>query len=464
MTDDPDTLSARELAHRIREGRLSAAAVTRGVLDRVARVNRGINAIVQECADAAMAEAEAVDRKAAAGERLGILAGVPVTIKVIADQAGYATTNGTTLARDLVAKADNPFLRNMRAEGAIVVGRTNTPAFSYRWFTSNLIHGTTVNPRNHGLTPGGSSGGAGAAVAAGLGHIAHGTDIAGSIRYPAYACGIQGLRPTPGRVPYFNATSGDRAIGPQMMAVSGPLARRVDDLRLGLEAMAGEDPDDPWSVPVPLRGASYRRRVALVTHPGGIDTDPRIVDDLHRAAGILRRAGWEVETPTHVPEIREAVELQTDLWLSDAYADKLAAAEAEGDPGAFACLGKFRERASTIDTARITRRFIRRSALARAWRAFLADYPVVLTPVSAELPFKQDEDLEGPEVLDRLWEAQLPQVAIPLLGLPGASVCSGIEGNVPSGVHIVTAPWREDICLDAAEVLEAGFGVPEVAG
>lgn len=460
---DPNDLSARELAERIRRGETSATATTQAVLDRIARLNPGINAVVQDCAEEAMRDAATVDRRVAAGETVGRLAGVPVTIKVIADQAGYATTNGTTLAKDLVATTDSPFLRNMRAEGAVVVGRTNTPAFSYRWFTSNKLHGTTLNPHNPALTPGGSSGGAGAATASGMGHIGHGTDIAGSIRYPAYACGIQGLRPTVGRVPMFNASSGDRAIGPQMMAVSGPLARRIDDLRLGLEVMSGYDPNDAWSAPVPLRGAAYPRRAALITHPGGIDTDPRILDDLDRAAAMLRSAGWIVETPATVPEIREAVDLQTDLWLSDAYEDKVAAATAEGDAGALACLGRFRERAAGIDTARFSGLFIRRAALVRAWRRFLADYPLVLMPVSAELPFKQDEDLEGPEVLDRLWGAQLPQIAIPALGLPGLSVASGVIDRVPSGVHLVASPWREDILLDAGEVLETGFGAPGLA-
>ena len=301
-------------------------------------------------------------------------------------------------------------------------------------------------------------------MAGGLGHIGHGTDIAGSIRYPAYACGVQGLRPTVGRIPMFNQTSGDRGIGPQIMAVSGPLARRVDDLRLGLEVMSGYATNDPWSTPVPLIGPAYRRRAALVTDPGGITADPRILADLDRAAELLRRAGWVVEVPDSVPDLREAVDLQTDMWLADAYGDKYAAAEAEGDPGALACLNRFRTRAEAIDTRRFGEIFMRRSTMVRAWRGFLAEYPLVLMPVSAELPFKADEDLEGPEVLDRIWGAQLPQVAIPLLGLPGISVASGIEDGVPCGVQLVTAPWREDIALDAAQVLETGFGIPDAAG
>ncbi|MGR3376207.1 amidase family protein [Salipiger abyssi] len=457
---DHNDLSARELAARIRRGELRASTVIRDTLDRIARVNPQINAIVQDCGADAMADAEALDRRIADGQQVGVLAGVPVTTKVVSDQKGYATTNGTRLFQDVIAPQDNPFLRHMRQKDAIVVGRTNTPAFSYRWFTTNAVHGETKNPHNAALTAGGSSGGAAAAAATGLGHIAHGTDIAGSIRYPAYACGIQGLRPTSGRVPQFNHSGPDRGIGPQIMAVSGPLARRVDDLRLGLEAMAGYAPDDPWSAPVPLTGPAFRRRVALVKRPGGIDTDPRILDDLDRAAALFRAAGWEVEEPTELPDLREAVQLQIDLWLSDGHAAKLAQAEQEGDAGAIALLRHYADRAAAIDVTRFGEIFARRSALIRAWRGFLEDYPVVLMPVSGELPFQQDEDLRGGDVLTRLWEVQLPQIAIPLLALPGLSVASGVVDGIPSGVQLVAPPWREDICLEAGELLERGFGFP----
>ena len=460
MSTDPNSLSARELAARIRRGELKATDVIRDTLDRVAKLNPQVNAIVQDCSEDAMAEAEALDARIARGEQVGALAGVPVTIKVLSDQKGYASTNSCRIFENVVATQDNPFLRYLRQHDAIAIGRTNTPAFSYRWFTTNNFYGETRNPHNPALTAGGSSGGAGAAVATGMGHIGHGTDIAGSIRYPAYACGVQGLRPTLGRVPTFNHSSPDRGIGPQIMAVSGPIARRVDDLRLGLEGMAGYAADDPWSAPVPLDGPRYRRRVALVKRPGGIDTDPRILDDLERAANMFRLAGWEVDEPTEIPEIREAVELQIDLWLSDGHADKMAAAQAEGDPGAIALLSHYAERAAAVDVKRFSEVFMRRSALIRAWRGFLQDYPVVLMPVSADLPFRQDADLDGGDAIARLWEAQLPQIAIPLLALPGISISSGVIDGVPSGVQLVTAPWREDICLEAGELLEQGFGAP----
>src|SRR5215475_13231309 len=199
-----------------------------------------------------MRQADRVDAAIAKGESVGPLAGVPVTVKVNVDQAGFATTNGLKLQKDAIASVNNPVVENLVKAGAVILGRTNCPAVSYRWFTSNLIHGDTKNPRDPAITPGGSSGGAGAAVAAGIGHIAHGTDIAGSIRYPAYACGVHGLRPTVGRIPAFNPGLPERPIGPQISAVSGPLARTIGDIRIALAAMSAYDYRDPWWVPAPL--------------------------------------------------------------------------------------------------------------------------------------------------------------------------------------------------------------------
>ena len=193
----------------------------------------------------------------------------------ISIRKGFATTNGLKLQRDVIAKTNSPVIDNLRKAGAVILGRTNCPAFSYRWFTTNLIHGDTKNPRDPGITPGGSSGGAGAAVAAGIGHIAHGTDIAGSIRYPAYACGVHGLRPTVGRIAAFNASLPERPIGPQISAVSGPLARTIGDLRIALAAMSGYDARDPWWVPAPLQGPAMPKRAALCLNPDGLETGGR---------------------------------------------------------------------------------------------------------------------------------------------------------------------------------------------
>ena len=233
-------LSAADLAALIRSKKVSAKEAATAALARLDAVNPKINAVVDHKPAEVLAQAAAIDAAIGRGEDAGPLAGVPVTVKVNIDQQGFATTNGLKLQRDAIAKSNSPVIDNLRKAGAVILGRTNCPAFSYRWFTTNLVHGDTKNPRDPGITPGGSSGGAGAAVAAGIGHIAHGTDIAGSIRYPAYACGVHGLRPTVGRIAAFNAALPERPIGPQITAVSGPLARTIGDFRIALAAMSAQ--------------------------------------------------------------------------------------------------------------------------------------------------------------------------------------------------------------------------------
>jgi amidase len=217
---------AVDLAHGIRTGLISSREAVQACLDRIAAVNPAINAVVDVLADSALAQARAADRAVAAGEALGPLHGVPVTVKVNVDLAGRPTTNGVVAWRDLIAPADSPVVANLRRAGAIPVGRTNTPGFSFRWFTENDLHGRTLNPWSPAHTPGGSSGGASAALAAGIGAMAHGNDIGGSIRYPAYCTGTFGLRPSFGRVPAFNpSASAERPLSAQLMSVPGPLTR-----------------------------------------------------------------------------------------------------------------------------------------------------------------------------------------------------------------------------------------------
>jgi amidase len=428
-------------------------------LARLDAVNPRINAVIDHRPDEALAQADAVDARIARGEDPGVLAGVPVTVKVNTDQVGFATTNGLTLQRGLVAQTNNPVVDNLLRAGAVILGRTNTPAFSYRWFTTNLVHGATKNPRDPALTPGGSSGGAAAAVAAGIGALAHGTDIAGSIRYPAYACGVHGLRPTPGRVAAFNASSPERTIGPQITAVSGPIARTIADLRLGLAALSAPDARDPWWVPAPADGPPVARRAALCLRPDGLATAPAVAAALVEAAKRLEAAGWTVEEVTALPPLREAAELQTRLWLGEGYEAMLAAAEREGDPGALTILTFHAETAGSVDLVDFSKILTRRATLVRMWQQFLANTPVVLMPVSAELPFPDELDRQGDAALARVWEAQMTQIALPIIGMPGLTVSTGMVGTAPVGVQIVAGRFREDLCLLAGEAIEAG-GVP----
>ena len=452
-------LSAADLAVLIRSRQVSAREAARAALARLDAVNPAINAVIDHRPAEVLQEADRIDAAIAGGAEPGPLAGVPITVKVNIDQEGFATTNGLTLQRDTIAKSNSPVIDNLRTAGAVILGRTNCPAFSYRWFTTNLIHGDTRNPRDPSITPGGSSGGAGAAVAAGIGHIAHGTDIAGSIRYPAYACGVHGLRPTLGRIPAFNAALPERTIGPQLCAVSGPLARTIGDLRIALAAMSGRDPRDPWWVPAPLEGPSMPKRAALCLHPDGQDTTAEVDAAVIDAGQRLERAGWTVETIATTPPLREPADINTRLWLGDGYAAQLAAAEREGDPGALACLRGKRDQVLPFDADALSKALARRATLTREWLQFFERYAVLLIPVSGELPFPDHLDRKDAESFARVWRAQLSQIAIPLMGLPALTVSTGLVGRVPVGVQLVSGRFREDLCLSAGQAIEAG-GTP----
>ncbi len=449
-------ISASQLAGLIRSKQVSAKESAEAALKRLHSVNPMINAVVDHRPGDVLAQASAIDAAIARGEDLGPLAGVPVTIKIGADQKGYATTDGMRLQRDNVAAADNPAVGNLRKSGAILLGRTNCSAVSYRWFSTNLLHGDTKNPRDPGITPGGSSGGAGAAVAAGIGQIAHGSDIAGSIRFPAYACGVHGLRPSLGRVPHFNPSWGGRSIGGQIGAVSGPIARTIDDLRLSLAAMAAPDLYDPWYAPVPLEGPERPKSVAMCVNPDGLNPVPEVIAAVRDAASRLERAGWTVEEISETPPLREAADIQAKLWLGDGYEAQLDMVKIERDPGALACLNGMRDKVYPFD---LSKALIRRDILVRVWFSFFAKYPVLLMPVSGELPFPDNFDLHDEASFERVWHAQLPQVGIPLMGLPALSVSTGLVGRVPVGVQLVAGRFREDLCLAAGEAIEAG-GTP----
>ncbi len=450
--------SATDLAALVRSRQVSARQVTESALARLVSVNPTINAVVAELPDEALAAARRVDEVLAQGGDAGALAGVPITIKVNVDQAGHTTTNGLKIQRGLKAEVDNPVVANLRKAGAIIIGRTNTPAFSLRWFTRNSLHGHTRNPWDRSITPGGSSGGASAAVAAGIGAIAHGTDIAGSIRYPAYACGVHGLRPSFGRVPAVNFTAKDRHIGAQLMAVSGPLARSIGDLRLALHAMAGADERDPWWTPVPFDLGPAPKRAVLTVAPDGLKTAPEVATALRDAAKRLQAAGWEV-VERDCPPFRKPVELQLVLWLAEYRRSAAQALKDEDDPDAnfvyeqMAALCPEPTLNSLLDTLQA------RMELVREWSAFLKDYPLLLCPVSAEPPFPDLLDVESPAAFRRVFEAQLTQIGLPLMGLPGLTVSTGLNGSVPVGVMLVAGRFCEELLLQAGEAIARG-GTP----
>jgi amidase len=452
-------LSATDLAARIRRREVSAREATAAALARLDAVNPRINAVIAHDPAQALAAADAVDASIGRGEQPGLLAGVPVTVKVNADQAGWATTNGLRLQEASIAEQDSPVVANLKKAGAVILGRTNTPAFSLRWFTRNSLHGATLNPRDPAITPGGSSGGAAAATAAGIGALGHGTDIGGSIRYPAYACGIHGLRPTIGRIPAWNRTGADRFIGAQLMAVSGPLARTIADLRLGLAAMSAADARDPWWTPAPLEGPAYPKRAALCIAPEGMAVAPEVEAALRDSAKRLEAAGWVVEEVATLPPLGECARLQAMLWLAETRRGGGTAFAREADPDALAVYGYMERLCPAPDLDAFQDALQRRVGLLREWLLFLERYPVAIMPVSGELPFRDHSDVESFEDFQRILAAQLPQVGLPLLSLPGLAVSTGLVGGVPVGVQLVGGRYREDVLLAAAEAIEAG-GTP----
>lgn len=448
---------AVDLALAIRTRKLSSREVLQSCLDRTHAVNPSINAIVQLLEDSALRAADDADRAVARGEPLGPLHGVPVTTKINVDQIGLPTTNGLMALRDNVANADSPVVANLKRAGAIIFGRTNTPAFSMRWFTENDLHGRTLNPWSSAHTPGGSSGGASAAVAAGLGPIAHGNDLAGSVRYPAYCTGIYGLRPSLGRVPAFLPSAPEeRPLSPQLMSVQGPLARSVADIRLALRVMAAEDVRDPWWVPAPLVGAPPVRPigVAMTLKAAGQRAHPAVEQAVVRAAGWLRDAGYhveEVEPPAmdELPQLWDLISRNENLLFIKPAIEKM------GDSGIRRSFAMQFGKLPMLDMEAHLRAMAKRTTLIRRWALFMQQYPIVLGPVSAEPPFAQVQDIESQASADKVLLAQGPQFAVPVLGLPAIAAPTGIFDGVPIGVQLIGQRFREDLILEAAEVIEA---------
>jgi len=447
-------LSASQIADAVRSKHVSATEVTQAHLARLTQVNPVINAIVQEFPGEALAEARSVDDQIARGEDPGPLCGVPVTIKVNVDQKGHATTNGLKLQQDLIAQHDSPVVSNIRKAGGVIVGRTNTPAFSLRWFTNNDLHGQTLNPRDASITPGGSSGGAASAVAAGLCAIGHGTDIAGSVRYPAYACGLHGLRPSLGRVPAYNATGADRFIGGQLMAVSGPIARTITDIRLSLDALSAPDWQDPWYTPGAFDQGGFEKRAALTLAPDGMAVADEVRAALLDAARKLEADGWQVDEVA-CPSMQEAARINAQLWMAEMQHAGVEKVDQEGEADSQFIFRQMMKDAGSVGIDDLMTALQARIGLVREWQQFLATYPVLICPVSGELPFAQQQDVQSEAAFEAVFQAQLTQRALPTLGLPALTVATGQVGTIPVGVQLVSGRYREDILLAAGAAIEA---------
>lgn len=454
--------TATQLAQAIRTRAISSREVVQSCLDRIENVNPTLNALVEVSPDEALAVADKADQAVAKGEQMGLLHGVPVAIKVNSDQEGHASTHGVSDFKTHRAAEDNPHVANLRKAGAVFVGRSNTPAFSSRWFTSNDLHGKTLNPWSKGHTPGGSSGGAGAATASGMVPIAHGNDIGGSIRYPAYACGVAGLRPTVGRVASWYGTPGaDEALSVQTMLVQGPLARSVADLRLALAAMSAPDSRDPSFVPVPPSGSPLPRpiRVGVLRDVGVAAPSAAVNAAVDVAKAQLKDAGYIVEE-VEIPLLAEAYRLWWLLSLEEMRPLMPLVSDAAMRQAAesyYAVAEEWWGKAPTLN--QYMTGYARRGTLIAQLAQFMESYPIVLMPISAEQPFEQDADISSVNRVRQLIAAQWSMMAIAMLGFPALAVPTGVAGNLPVGVQLLGRRFREDLLFDAAEVIEARSGV-----
>jgi amidase len=448
---------AVELAAAIRTRRISSRDATQAVLERLAAVNPALNAVTVLLADQALAAADRADTAVRRGEALGLLHGVPVTIKENVDQEGIATANGVPAFKDLVATSDSPPVANWKRAGAVIVGRTNTPAFSLRWDTDNALRGRTYNPWSRRHTPGGSSGGAASSLAAGIAPLGHGNDLGGSIRYPAYCCGVAGIRPTLGRVPSYNQTAAEeRPPGTQIMSVQGPLARCVRDVRLGLAAMSARDSRDPWWAPAPLVGEPVARpiRVALTVDPAKQGVHADVAAAVRTAGNALVNAGYAVEE-VDPPDVEAVATTWSTICINEMRHVSQPWIRKYGDADINRGLDFTLAAVPEVDLDGYMKALSLRAKHIRDWTQFLERYALIVGPVSTQPPFEIGFDTTTAERHGESTRAQRLLVAVNLLGFPAVAVPTGVAGGLPMGVQVIGARYREDLCLDAAEVIEA---------
>ena len=445
--------SAGAIARAIRAKQISAREAVAACLARIECVNPSLNAVVALRADEALRDAEAADAALARGDAVGPLHGVPVTIKDSFDTAGLVTTWGTPGRKGFVPDADATAVARLRAAGAIVLGKTNTPEFTLGFETVNPVYGRTNNPHDLSRTPGGSSGGAAAIVAAGGVPLDLGSDTGGSIRVPAHFCGIAGIRPTVGRV-----SRAGHAIGPgtaiDALTTIGPLARRVEDLVLALRLLVGPDRRDPFLAPVPLGDpaavALAGLRVALFTDNGIICADAPVANTVRVAATVLAAAG------AHVSEYRPPAVVRTeplfmDVILIDAGAGIRLLLERAGTRVEDSSLAGFAELAALP--------IERRVRVIDEWDRFRTDllaetrdFDLLVCPVNAHVALRHGE-------ADAKIRAFSHTMTWNLAGWPGAVVRAGTSPEgLPIGVQLVAPPWREDVALAAAAHIEHALG------
>jgi amidase len=461
MAEELWQLSACEVAEGIRRRAYSCREVMASVVGRIRARNPQLNAIVYDYTEEALAEAARADQDLAQDRVRGPLHGVPVTIKENVDQRGKPTPNGLPAFEKIIAPDDAPLVRNLREAGAVIVGRTNTPELSMRATTDNPLHGRTLNPWHPEASPGGSSGGAGAAAAAGFGPIHHGNDIGGSLRFPAFACGVATVKPTPGRIPAWNpSATAERGLLAQLMSVQGAICREVRDVRLATEIMARRDARDPWWAPVPFQGEPVARpvRVAFTRNPHGYPIHPEITAALRRVAGWLGEAGYAVEE-VEPPPITEPARAWFAVAVAEMRVFLFPAAREHGSPTIQTIFGWYEQMTDVVDPAGYMLGVAERTRMTRAWSVFLEQYPLVLTPFLMRPTFSWNYDARGFAETRDLFDAAIYSYGVNYLGLPAGVVPVGLVEGLPAGVQIVGRRFREDLILDAMAVVEGQAGV-----
>ena len=431
------------------------------VTDRIRARNPELNAITVDCSADALIEAERADAAIRRGEVLGELHGVPVTIKENVDQEGQATTNGLAAFANVIAPADAPVVRNLRKAGAIIVGRTNTPELSMRATTDNPLRGRTKNPWDENTSPGGSSGGAGAAAAAGFGPVHHGNDIGGSLRFPSFACGVTTVKPTQGRIPAFNPSApAERGMLAQLMSVQGAICREVRDVRLATRVMAQGDPRDPWWAPVPFDTwpATERPRIALTRESYGYPIHADIDAAISRATDCLRDAGYVVEEVA-TPSILEAARNWFNVGVYEIQMTLGPVAQDHGSPALQKIFGWYFTLGDLVDADGYRVGIAERTRMTREWSVFLDRYPLVLSPFMMRPMFPWNYDEQSEANVHDLFRSALYSVAVNYLGLPAGVVPAGRAAGLPAGVQIIGRRFREDLILDAMEAIESRLGV-----
>lgn len=443
------------MARRIREREISSIELIGAHLEQIRRFNPAINAVVNLLEEPAMREAEAADVKLARGEPCGPLHGVPVSIKDSIDVRGTKCTAGTWGRKNAArAERDATVVQRLRAAGAIPIAKTNLPDLLFAFESDNLIYGRTNNPYDLTRTPGGSSGGESALIAACGSPLGLGSDAAGSVRVPAHFCGIASIKPTSGRLPRTGHVPPARGWIEALWQI-GPMARHTEDLMLAMRLLAGEDGEDFTSPPMPLLdGDLSGLRVAFFTDNGFVRCTDTVKHAVVRCANFLARAGMRVEE-CKPPGIEQALDLELALLGADgvdgidAYLAEMGSTQVH--PLLTAWLARMRPlRASASELASRWAQWDEyRAGIAR----FFERFDLIICPVYTEAALKH-----GHSVKDGNFEGFSYTMAWNVAGAPAATVRCAEADELPTNVQVVARPWRDLTALRVAKLIEDEFG------